>query len=292
MRNEAVYDALQRLRETGEPAVLATVVGIKGSSPGALGAKMLITRSGETVGTVGGGCVDGMVYGELASVLAEERPRSLTVDLTENDDPEHGLICGGRVEVFLEPIVTTHLVICGSGHIAHALAGMATALDFRVTVLDDREQFLNAERFPDAKRLVGPFDDLLARYRAPHGAFVCVVTRGHRYDQQCLEWALAQDSPRYVGLVGSRAKIRKILLRAREQGHPEALLERVRAPIGLDIGSVTIDEIAVSIAAELVAVRRRGPQVSRDLREPGALDPRKAKLPPATQLPKRRVPSS
>lgn len=291
MRNEAVYDALQRLRETGEPAVLATVVGIKGSSPGALGAKMLITRSGETVGTVGGGCVDGMVYGELAGVLAAERPRSLTVDLTENDDPEHGLICGGRVEVFLEPIVTTHLVICGSGHIAHALAGMATALDFRVTVLDDREQFLNAERFPDAKRLVGPFDELLASYSAPHGAFVCVVTRGHRYDQQCLEWALAQDSPRYVGLVGSRAKIRKILLRAREQGHPEELLERVRAPIGLDIGSVTIDEIAVSIAAELVAVRRRGPKVSRDLREPGAVDPRKAKLPPATQLPKRRVPS-
>ncbi|MCA8921801.1 MAG: XdhC family protein [Planctomycetes bacterium] len=288
MRNEAVYDALQRLRETGQPAVLATVVGIRGSSPGALGSKMLVTREGETVGTVGGGCVDGMVYGELSRVLAEDRPRTITVDLTENDDPEHGLICGGKVEVFLEPILTTHLVICGSGHIAHALAGMAHALDFRVTVLDDREQFLNAERFPEAKRLVGPFEELLASYRAPHGAFVCVVTRGHRYDQQCLEWALQQDAPRYVGLVGSRAKIRKILLRAREQGHSEEALRCVRAPIGLDLGSVTIEEIAVSIAAELIAVRRRGGGVSRDLREPGAVDPRVASLPPATELPPRR----
>lgn len=288
MRNEAVYDALQRLRESGQPAVLATVVAIRGSSPGAVGSKMLVTRDGTSVGTVGGGCVDGMVYGELAEVLAEDRPRTITVDLTENDDPEHGLICGGRVEVFLEPIVTTHLVICGSGHIAHALAGMATGLDFKVTVLDDREQFLNAERFPDAKRLVGPFEELLANYRAPHGAFVCVVTRGHRYDQQCLEWALKQDQPRYVGLVGSRAKIRKILMRAREEGHSEALLRRVRAPIGLDLGSVTIDEIAVSIAAELIAVRRRGVGVSRDLREPGKVDPRKAKLPPATELPPQR----
>ncbi|MEZ6188866.1 MAG: XdhC/CoxI family protein [Planctomycetota bacterium] len=289
MRNEAVYDALQRLRESGQPAVLATVVSIRGSSPGAVGSKMLVTRDGQAVGTVGGGCVDGMVYGELAEVLAEDRPRTITVDLTENDDPEHGLICGGRVEVFLEPIVTTHLVICGSGHIAHALARMAPGLDFKVTVLDDREQFLNAERFPEATRKVGAFEDLLQAYRAPHGAFICVVTRGHRYDQQCLEWALAQDEPRYVGLVGSRAKIRKILLRAREEGHSEDLLRRVRAPIGLDLGSVTIDEIAVSIAAELIAVRRRGVGVSRDLREPGKVDPRKAKLPPATELPPPRA---
>lgn len=290
MRNEAVYDAIERLRRTGKAGVLATVVGIKGSSPGALGSKMLITADGEATGTVGGGCIDGQVYAELVEVLAEERPRTITVDLTEKDDPEHGLICGGRVDVFLEPILTTHLVICGSGHIAHALHRLAAPLDFKVTVLDDRPQFLNAERFPGAELVLGEFPDTLARFRAPHGAFVAIVTRGHRYDQECLEWALRQEAARYVGLVGSRAKIRKILLRAREQGFADDVLERVRAPIGLDIGAVTVEEIAVAIAAELVAVRRRGAEASRTLERPGRLeDPRAAALPPATKLPPRRA---
>lgn len=292
MRNEAVYDAIARLRETGKAGVLATVVSIKGSSPGALGSKMLLTADGEAVGTVGGGCIDGQVWAEMRDVLLTEQPRTITVDLTERDDPEHGLICGGRVDVFLEPIQTTHLVICGSGHIAHALARIAGPLDFKVTVMDDRPQFLSAERFPGATLLLGEFEETLARWRAPAGAFVAIVTRGHRHDQACLEWALSQDSPRYVGLVGSRAKIRKVLLRARERGFSEAQLERVRAPIGLDIGAVTVEEIAVSIAAELVAVRRRGIEASRDLRVPGRVDPRKASLPPATKLPPARPPAA
>jgi len=286
MRNAAVYDAIQRLRETGEHGVLATVVAVRGSSPGALGAKMLITARGEAVGTVGGGCVDGMVYAEVEEVLRTERPKTVVADLTENDDPEHGLICGGRVEVFLEPIMTAHLVICGSGHIAHALAKLAPDLDFEVTVLDDREQFLNAERFPGARRLVGEFEQLLSEYQAPANAFVAIVTRGHRHDQDCLEWALGQQA-RYVGLVGSRAKIRTILGMAAAKGFPEAELRKVRSPIGLDIGAVTVEEIAVAIAAELVAVRRRGLDASRELKHPGQLDERaarQAKLGPATDL--------
>lgn len=290
MRNEAVYDAIQKLRASGKAGVLATVVGIKGSSPGALGSKMLITTDGEAVGTVGGGCVDGHVYAEMPDVLSAERPRSFTVDLTENDDPDHGLICGGRVEVFLEPIVTTHLVICGAGHIGQALAGLATPLDFTVTVLDDRPQFLNDERFPGVNLRLGEFTGQLAEWQPPHGAYVAIVTRGHRYDQECLEWALAQEELRYIGLVGSRAKIRKILTRARELGFSEEQLRRVRAPIGLDIGAVTVEEIAVSVAAELVAVRRRGLEASRTLENPGRIDPRKKKLPPATELPPRRKP--
>lgn len=288
MRDEAVYDAIHRLRQSGKAGILATVVAVKGSSPGALGSKMLLTEDGEAVGTVGGGCIDGQVWAELPDVVASEQARTITVDLTERDDPEHGLICGGRVDVFLEPILTTHLVICGSGHIAHALARLAAPLDFKVTVLDDRPQFLNAERFPGAALVLGEFEETLARHRAPRGAFVAIVTRGHRHDQECLEWALRQDAPRYVGLVGSRAKIRKILLRAREQGFSEEQLERIRSPIGLDIGAITVEEIAVSIAAELVAVRRRGIEASRDLRCPGRVDPRQSALPPATKLPPRR----
>jgi xanthine dehydrogenase accessory factor len=286
VRNEAVYDAIQRLRESGQPGVLATVVGIRGSSPGALGAKMLITPDGEAVGTVGGGCVDGMVYAEIEQVLRTERPKTVVADLTENDDPEHGLICGGRVEVFLEPIVTTHLVICGSGHIAHALARLAEPLDFQVTVLDDRELFLNEERFPNARRLVGEFEQILAEFQAPANSFVAVVTRGHRHDQECLEWALGQQA-RYIGLVGSRAKIQAILRQAAAKGYPEEELAKIRSPIGLDIGAVTVEEIAIAVAAELVAVRRRGLEASRELKNPGRLDERaarQARLGPATDL--------
>jgi xanthine dehydrogenase accessory factor len=288
VRNEAVYDAIHELRRSGRPGVLATVVSLKGSSPGALGSKMLITADGKAVGTVGGGCVDGHVYAELAEVLRDGLPKSFVVDLKESDDPDHGLICGGRVEIFLEPIMTTHLVICGSGHVAHALTAFAEPLDFSVTVMDDRPQFLNAERYPNATLLLGEFEELLASTTAPHGAYVTIVTRGHRYDQECLEWALAQENVRYIGLIGSRAKIRKILMRARDAGFDDAQLAAIRAPVGLDIGAVTVEEIAVAVAAELVAVRRRGADVSRELRNPGTVDPRKAKLPPATQLPPRR----
>lgn len=196
------------------------------------------------------------------------------------------------MELFLEPIVTTSLVICGSGHIAHELAQLAQRLDFSVTVLDDRESFCSPDRFPRCDRRVAPWDELLRETKVPPGAYFAVVTRGHRFDQECLEWALRQPDPRYIGLIGSRAKIRKILLRAREQGFADAALEQVRAPIGLDIGAVTVEEIAVSVAAELVAIRRRGPEASRDLRDPGRVDPRKAKLPPATALPPRRAPVS
>lgn len=286
VRNEAVYQAIERLRREGRPGVLATVVAIRGSSPGALGSKMLVTPDGETVGTVGGGCVDGMIYAEVEAVLRSERPKTVVADLSDDDDPEHGLICGGRVEVFLEPLVTTHLFICGSGHIAHALARLAEPLDFAVTVIDDREQFLNAERFPQATRVLGEFEQVLDELQAPPHSFIAIVTRGHRHDQECLEWALRQDA-RYVGLVGSRAKIHTILERARDKGFPAEQLEGVRSPIGLDIGAVTVEEIAVAIAAELVAVRRRGGQASRELKHPGQLDERaarQARLGPATSL--------
>jgi len=278
VRNAEVYEGIAELRRDGVPGVLATVTAIRGSSPGALGAKMLIARDGRTWGTVGGGCVDGQVYAELERVIASEKPTTFVLDLTEDDDPEQGLICGGRVEVFLEPIVTTKLYICGSGHIAHALAPLAQKLDFEVTVMDDRAQFLNAERYPGCELLLGEFEELLSQTKAAAHAFFAVVTRGHRYDQECLEWALAQDSPRYVGLVGSRKKIHTIVQRAAEKGFDPAQLEGIRSPIGLDIGSVTVDEIAVSIAAELIAVRRRGPTSSRDLRNPGELDERAQKL--------------
>ncbi len=265
MRQREVYEAIQRLVASGEPGVLATVVKVRGSAPGSLGSKMLILATGQTIGTVGGGCVDGKVFEEARRVSEDEVPRTIQVDLTGVDAPdEHQLICGGKVDVFLEPLVTPQLYICGSGHIAHALARLALPLDFKVTVLDDRAQFNNAARFPGCERIVAPFAETLASLRAKAPAYVCVVTRGHAQDQECLEWALAQDA-RYVGLVGSRVKIATVLERAARKGFPPDRLERVRAPIGLVVGAVTVEEIAVAVAAELVAARRLGNTVSRTL---------------------------
>ncbi len=265
MRQREVYEEIQRATAAGEPAVLATVVRVRGSAPGSLGSKMLILGSGKTVGTVGGGCVDGQVFAEARKVFEDELPRTIVVDLTGVEAPdENQLICGGKVDVFLEPLISPQLYICGSGHIALALSKLALPLDFKVTVIDDREQFNNAARFPDCERIVAPFTETLARLRAKAPAYVCVVTRGHSQDQECLEWALAQDA-RYTGLVGSKVKIKKILERAASKGFPQDRLDRVRAPIGLDVGAVTVEEIAVSIAAELVAVRRLGTGLSRHL---------------------------
>jgi xanthine dehydrogenase accessory factor len=264
VRQREVYDAIQRYFLAGTPAVLATVVRVRGSAPGSLGSKMVVTPSGESVGTVGGGCVDGQVFAEAKKVLEDERPRTITIDLTENEDPDHGLICGGKVEVFLEPLVAANLYICGAGHIGHALAPIARKLDFRVTVIDDRARFLSEERFPGCERIVAPFEEVLPKLATRKPAYVTVVTRGHTYDQECLEWGLRQDA-RYVGLVGSKVKIRKILARASEAGYPPERLAAVRAPIGLDVGAVTVEEIAVAIAAELVAVRRLGARISRRL---------------------------
>jgi xanthine dehydrogenase accessory factor len=270
LRQREVYDAIRTLDETGEPAVLATIVKVVGSSPGELGAKMVIDANGRSWGTVGGGCIDGMVFTEARRVIEEDRPRTIVVDLTENEDPDHGLICGGRVEVFLEPLFSPTLYICGAGHIGAALARIMAPLDWKVVVLDDRARFASAERFPSAERIVAGFDDTLGKLRARRGAFIAVVTRGHKFDQQCLEWALRQDDARYVGLVGSKVKITKILHRAREAGYPAEKIARIRAPIGLDVGSITVEEIAVAIAAEMIAVRRRGPDASRELLNPGS----------------------
>jgi xanthine dehydrogenase accessory factor len=265
VRHREVYEAIRKCDEAGEPCVLATVVRVRGSAPGSLGSKMLVTGSGQMIGTVGGGCVDGQVFAEAKKVFEDELPRTVTVDLTGVDAPdEHQLICGGKVDVFLEPLVSPHLYICGSGHIAFALAPLVLPLGFRVTVIDDRAQFNNPARFPGCERIVAPFGETLGKLRARAPAYVCVVTRGHAQDQECLEWALAQDA-RYVGLVGSRVKIRTILERAVAKGFPQDRLDRVRAPIGLDIGAVTVEEIALSIASELVLARRRGMGFSRGI---------------------------
>lgn len=266
LRNAEVYRAIARLEQNGGRAVVATVTSIRGSSPATLGSKMLIIEGEDrAVGTVGGGCVDGQVWAEAGEVLRRGRPKNLELDLTDReDDPNHGLICGGLVTVFLEPLLTEKIYICGAGHVGKALYDFTQSLDFQSVVFDDREMFANPGRFPEAKIIVEDFETGLPKLDPKANDSIVIVTRGHRYDEACLRWALTHKV-RYIGLIGSKVKISKLFQRLLDDGFAPEKLKNVRAPVGLDIGAVTVEEIALSIASELVAFRRIGASIHRGL---------------------------
>jgi xanthine dehydrogenase accessory factor len=254
---EAIFAAAREALERGEPVALVTIVRTQGSTPQRTGAKMLVYADGRTLGTIGGGCYEhDAVLKARDALLSGAPPRLLTYDLADDVAAETGLICGGRMEVFVEPLEPTpHLYLIGAGHVSWHVARIAREAGFRLTVADDREKFANRERFPDAELVVEAIPDWLHRVELPASAYVVIATRGHRHDLDALR-ALAARELRYLGLIGSRAKVARLFEVLAAEGLPAECLRRVHAPIGFDIGAVTPAEIAVSIVAELVAVRR------------------------------------
>jgi xanthine dehydrogenase accessory factor len=218
---------------------------------------MLVYGDGRIFGTIGGGCLEAEMSWRAREAIEASRPRLVSYDLTPDQAGEDGLVCGGRMQVFIEPIEGTPvLCLFGAGHVAQPLARMAKACGFRVEVADDRVKFANAERFPDADLvLVDGFAAAAARMTLGPRSYAVVVTRGHKGDAEALEAALARGS-RYVGLLGSRPKVVHIFTALEERGIAKEQLARINAPMGLEIGAQTPDEIAVSILAELIAVRR------------------------------------
>jgi len=259
----AVADALER----GEPAALVTIVATHGSTPQRVGAKMLVYADGRIVGTIGGGCYENDAFWKAREAIANRKPQLLHYELADDFAQETGLICGGQMDVYIEPIEPSpELYIIGAGHVGFHLARLAHEVGFRVTVVDDREKFANAERFPTAEDVV--VDDIpgwVGRAHLPPHAYAVIVTRGHTNDLEALR-ALAPHELRYLGLIGSRAKVARIFDALKTDRMPEEQLQRVHAPIGLDIGAVTPQEIAVSILAELIAVKH-GKFASRDAAE-------------------------
>jgi xanthine dehydrogenase accessory factor len=254
-----VFQEVADLRARGERGALCTVVSTRGSTPGKETMRLLVRESGRFSGSVGGGCVEAEVVAAAREVIETETPRRVEFRLTEEDTGASGLLCGGVLEVFIEPVTAPHLVLFGGGHVGRDLCRMASETGFFVTVVDDRASFANAERFPDARRIVvgETFEAAFAELRVPPSAACVVVTRGHSMDQACLDFALHTPA-RYVGMIGSRVKVRGILARLRDAGRLDGLdLSRLHAPIGLDLGAQTHGEIAVAILAELVAHRRR-----------------------------------
>lgn len=254
--NQEVFAAVAEALERGEPAALVTIVSTVGSTPQRIGAKMLVFGDGRTVGTIGGGCYENDAFGKAREAIGHRRPQMVRYELSDDFAQETGLICGGQMEVYIEPIEPSPaLYVIGAGHVGAQLAHMAQTVGFKVHVIDDREKFANRDRFPDAEEVVA--EDIptwIARANLPAHAYVVIVTRGHNNDLDALR-ALAPRDFRYLGLIGSRAKVARIYDALRDEGLPAERLTRVHAPIGLDIGAVTPQEIAVSILAELIAVK-------------------------------------
>jgi len=218
---------------------------------------MLVFADGRTVGTIGGGCYENDAFWKARGALESGRPVLLHYELNDDFAQENGLICGGQMDVHVDPLVPSpHLYIIGAGHVGWHLARAAADADFHVHVVDDREKFANADRFPQACEIVvEPIAEWFERTELTPGSYVVIVTRGHQGDLDALR-ALAPKDLRYLGLIGSRAKITRIQDALLTEGIPAEHLRRVHAPIGLDIGAVTPAEIAISILAQLIAVRR------------------------------------
>ena len=254
-----LYDEIMKAKSEGKNAALATIIGAKGSTPREQGAKMIIYEDGKIWGSVGGGCLEAEVWQEAMKVMAEEKPRTVHFDLTGKEAEESGMICGGIMDIYIEPLMPTPKVfIFGGGHISLYLSKISVMAGFQVAVLDDRPMFANKERFPEAEEIFAEeFPFILPKLKIHKASYLVIVTRGHAYDQEVLEWALGTDAG-YIGMIGSRRKIQTVYTNLKEKGIPEEKLKRVHAPIGLDIGALTPEEIAVSIMAEIIKVRRRG----------------------------------
>lgn len=249
-----VTEALLAVLQSGKRGALATVVRVSGSAPQEPGARLLLAQDGSTTGTVGGGAVERAVLGALAECRTHGRPELAVFDLAR----DLGMCCGGRMEIFIEPVeAVQRLVVFGAGHVAKPTVELAQRLGFRVTVVDDREELATEERFPSSELVLAEPREAAARIAPRAEDWLLIVTYDHRLDEEALD-TFARLPHRYIGLIGSRRKVFRILQRIAARG-PLPALDRVYAPVGLDIGAVTPEEIAVSILAELTALRHGKP---------------------------------
>ncbi|MGD0842577.1 MAG: XdhC/CoxI family protein [Candidatus Acidiferrales bacterium] len=252
-----IFEEIVRMRRAGQRGALATIVHTDGSIPSYESSRMLVREDGSIAGTIGGGCVEAEVWAAAKEVMREESSRKMKFNLNHEADYDNGLICGGTLEIFVEPILPQpELAIFGGGHVSMALAQTAHAAGFGIMVVDDRTTFANAERFPMAQQIFNTYEDAFAALKPGASSYLVIVTRGHRDDLRVLEWAVGTEA-HYIGMIGSKRKVLSVYRALEEKaGIPSERFERVYAPIGLAIGALTPEEIAISIAAELIAVRR------------------------------------
>ena len=244
------------MRRAGQRGALATIVHTNGSIPSYESSRMLVREDGSIAGTIGGGCVEADVWAAARIAMENETPRKMVFNLNHDAGNDSGLICGGTLEIFVEPILPQPMLyLFGGGHISMALAKSAFATGFAITVIDDREAFANRERFPMAEKVVTSYEEAFESIAPNNSSYLVVVTRGHKDDMRVLAWAVRTPA-RYVGMIGSKRKVLSVYQALEREGYSPEEFARVYAPMGLNIGALSPEEIAISILAELIAIRR------------------------------------
>ncbi len=255
---EDIYEEIVRIKNLGEVCALASVVKVKGSTPRPEGSKMLARADGSMLGSIGGGCLEASVWEAAREVIREETPRVMDFDLTGREDTPEGLICGGIMQVLVEPILPQPTVfILGAGHIGFAVSKIARMMGFRIAVVDERPAYANKERFPDADQICVEDPSLaIPRLNINKASYLVIACRGHLEDQEALAASLKTPAC-YIGMLGSHKKVKTVFANLVQQGTSEETLKKVHAPIGIPIATDTPEEIAISIVAEMVDFRRQ-----------------------------------
>ena len=252
-----IYDEIVRLRKAGQKCAVATIVQVNGSIPSFESAKMLVREDGSMVGTIGGGCVEAEVWNAAREVIETEKPRHLTFSLGQDAAYDNGLICGGQLNIFVEPVTPQpKAIIFGGGHVSKSISKVANIAGFASTIVDDREAFANPERFPEAEAThAAPYEEVFDKLAITSNTFVIIVTRGHRDDMRVLKWAVTTGA-KYIAMIGSKRKTISVIHELEKEGMRRELFEKIFAPMGLEIGAESPEEIAIAVVAEMIAVRR------------------------------------
>lgn len=254
---EILREAFGRM-DKGETVALVTVVETKGSTPRKLGAKMVVGRDGLVAGTIGGGISEAKVIEEAKQALKESKGKLLTYRLTKEQAAlDEGAICGGEMKIFIDILQPKEeVLIFGAGHIAVCVSKLAKMVGFKVAIIDDRKEFANQNRFPEADKIIAEeIEDAMTHLNISPSAYIIVLTRGHLKDKEVLG-SVIRSGAAYIGMIGSKKKNATVFRQLEEQGISAQELKKVYAPIGMDIGAQTPEEIAVSIIAQIIQVRR------------------------------------
>jgi probable xanthine dehydrogenase accessory factor len=250
--------------ENGYKVAFTILTGVAGSSPGKMGAMMAISESGKTIGTVGGGNLENQIT--IASKKAIEDEKDVDFDYNLGTGGGLGMMCGGNVKGYTKIFLPQNkLIIVGAGHVGKALYEVASTLDLNITVVDDRAEYANVDNFPNANIITGKYEEILDDIKSDVNTAIVIVTRGHAYDKVAVEKLINSDYF-YIGMIGSKNKVLKTLTQIKEDDRYKDNIEKLYAPIGIDIGSNKVKEIALGILCEIFLVKNnKKPQFMRDI---------------------------
>jgi len=257
---DVLEKGIQFLR-SGKKVALCTVIEKRGSGPRDVGAKIVVTEDGEVVGTIGGGNMERILVEEALKSVKEGKSRrivfSLHGDVEREGVVKTGLICGGEITIFIDVIEPKpRLIIIGSGHIGYPLAKLADILGFEIVIVDDNRELATKERFPMAKEiLVGDFTKILDKIEVQPHDYVVIVYGEPEHDYLALKKML-EKGVHYIGLLGSKVKVGKFKERLKNEGVSDDVFRNIYAPVGLDIGAQTPEEIGISVLAQIIKIRR------------------------------------